>query len=83
MEMRCGTERRQVRWSHMHMWWIKIRRATSGMKDPSPRPDHTAQGSSTRKIKPHNLWLKKPVGVGWQKELLDFQGTQLKGPAWS
>ena len=24
------------------------------MRYPSPRPDHTAQGSSTRKINPHN-----------------------------
>ena len=33
--------------------WIKIRRDALGESDPSPRPDCTAQGSSTRKINPH------------------------------
>ena len=36
---------------------IKIKRHTLGARDPSPRPDHTAQGSGTRKINPHNMWL--------------------------
>ena len=44
-------------WSHIHVWWIKIGKDTWGMRDPSQRPDHTAQGSSIRKIKPHNFWL--------------------------
>ena len=25
--------------------------------DPKPRPDHPAQGSSSKKISPHNFWL--------------------------
>ena len=37
--------------------WIKIRRDTLGVSDPSYRPDSTAQGSSTRKINPHNFLL--------------------------
>ena len=47
------------RWRGMEMQnrWVKIRRNTSGVRDPSPRPDHPAQGSSTRKISPHNFWL--------------------------
>ena len=47
----------QNRWSHIHMWWIKIRKDTLGASDPSPRPYCTAQGSRARKIKPHNFWL--------------------------
>ena len=39
------------------VWWIKIRRDRLGASDPKPRPDHTAQGSSARKIDPHNFWL--------------------------
>ena len=53
----CGTERWQNGWSHIHVWWIKIGRDTLGMRDPRPRPDDSAQGSSTRKINPHNFWL--------------------------
>ena len=34
------------------------------MSDLSPRPDHSAQGSSVRKISPHNFWLLKTSG-GW------------------
>ena len=42
---------------HTHAYWIKIRRYTLGAKDPTPTPDHPAQGSSTRKVSPHNFWL--------------------------
>ena len=28
-----------------------------GLNNPSPKPDHIPQRSSTRKIKPHYLWL--------------------------
>ena len=47
----------QNRLSHTHVWWIKIRRDTSGVRDPSPTPYPQAQGSSARKISPHNFWL--------------------------
>ena len=40
-----------------HVWWIKIGRDTLGVRDPSPTPDHPAQGSSARKISPYNFWL--------------------------
>ena len=43
--------------SHIHMWGIKVRRDTLGASDPSPRPDCTAEGSSARKMNPHNFWL--------------------------
>ena len=39
---------------HSHVV-IKIRRDTLGVSDPSPRPDHTAQSSSARKINPHKF----------------------------
>ena len=42
---------------HTYMWWIKIRRDILGVRYPSPTPDHPAQGSSARKIRPHNFWL--------------------------
>ena len=41
--------------SHIHAWWIKIRRDTVEASDP--RPDCTAQGSSTRKINLCDFWL--------------------------
>ena len=28
--------------SHTHVWWIKVRRDTSGVRDASPAPDHPA-----------------------------------------
>ena len=34
-------------WSHIHVWWVKIGKDTSEASDPSPRPDYSAQGSST------------------------------------
>ena len=52
-----GVERWQNGQSHIHVWWIKIRRDTLGARDPSPKPDHPAQGSSARKINPRNFWL--------------------------
>ena len=60
------------RQSHTHLWWIKIRRDISQLRDPSPIPDHTAPGSSARKISPHNFWLLKPVGVGVAEETAGF-----------
>ncbi|KAF6114519.1 hypothetical protein HJG60_010500 [Phyllostomus discolor] len=42
---------------HTYMWWIKIGRHTSGVRDPRPTPDHPAHGSSDGKISPHNFWL--------------------------
>ena len=45
------------RQSHIHVWWRKIGKDTLGVSDPSPKPDHTTQCSSIRKINPHNLWL--------------------------
>ena len=56
-EKLSGTERQQSGQSHTHLLWIKIRRDTSGAKDPSPRPDRSVQGSSAGKMSPHNFWL--------------------------
>ena len=63
------------RLSHTHVWWIKIRRDTLGVRDRSPTPDHPAQGSSAGKINPHNFWLWKPVGVGVAEETAGFSGV--------
>ena len=51
-----------------------------GVSNPSPRPDHIAQGSSTGKIHPHNFWLEKSVGVGAAEENARFLELCLKGP---
>ena len=32
-------------------------------KSPSPTPGPPAQGSSARKISPHDFWLQKRVGI--------------------
>ena len=56
--------------SHTHVWQIKIRSDTSGVRDPSPTPDHTAQSSSTRKISPHIAsGCKHQWRLGQQKTL--------------
>ena len=34
-----------------------------GVRIPSPTPGPPAQGSSDRKISPHNFWLQKPAGI--------------------
>ena len=53
---RCGVGGEVVMdgWPLIHVWRIKIRRDALGAGNPSPRLDHTAQGSSTGKIHPHN-----------------------------
>ena len=56
-------------------------RDTLGVSNPSARPDYTAQGSSTGKIKPHYLCLQKPVRAGTVEKTARF--SPLKGPAWS
>ena len=43
---------------------------------PSPRPDHTAQGSSAGKRKPYKFWLEKPVGEGKEKMGGKVQGLR-------
>ena len=70
----CGDAEMWNRWSHTHIWWIKIGRYTLGPRDPSLITDHPAQGSSTRKISPHNFLLKKSVGVGTAEETVGFSG---------
>ena len=62
---RCRDRDRQ---SHIHVQWIKNRKDASEVRDPSPSPDHWAQGSSIKKISPYNIWRCKPVGVGMVKE---------------
>ena len=55
----------------------------SERSNPNPRPDHTTQSSSTRKLDPHNFWLRKPLGVGAAEETADLQEDLLKEPAWT
>ena len=43
--------------SHTQVWWIKIEMDTSGVRDPSPTPNHSGQGSRVRKMSPHNFRL--------------------------
>ena len=62
------------RQSHIHVWWRKIGKDTSGVSDPSPRPAHTAQGSSARKISPHHFWMQKQVEVAAVEESAGFSG---------
>ena len=70
--MTSGEERHRDgnRWSHTHVWWIKNGRDTLGARDPGPSSDHPAQGSSTRKISPHHLWLYRPVGIVAAEEMV-------------
>ena len=58
-----------------YMWWIKIGKDSLGASNPSHRPDHIAQGCSTKKINPHNFWLQKSVGVGAAEKTAEFPGN--------
>ena len=50
-----------------------------GVSNPSPRPDHRVQRSSTRKINPITSVYKNWWGLQWQKKLPDFQESPFKG----
>ena len=41
----------------------KFGRGISGVRSPSPTPEPPDEGSSARKISPHNPWLQKPVEI--------------------
>ena len=53
----AGNQRCATGWSRTHVWWVNIRRVIPGVKHSSSIPDHPDQGSSGRKISPHNFWL--------------------------
>ena len=74
-EGRCGDAEWQ---SHNSMCWIKIGRDTSGMRYPSPIPDHQAQGSRARKMSPYNFCCKNQWGLGHHKKQQDSKVSHLK-----
>ena len=51
-----------------------------GSEGSQPHARPPAQGSSARKISPHNFWLWKPVGQSQWKKLLDSQAVLYKRP---
>ena len=65
---------------HLCVWWIKIRRNISGARSPSPNLVPPTQGSSVRKISPHNFWLQKPVDIESEEEILESQAVPPKEP---
>ena len=67
-------------WSLTHVWWIKIREGYLRSKEPSPITDCPAQGSSARKISPHNFWLQKSAGFESVEETSGDQAVPLKEP---
>ena len=50
--------------SKTYVWQLKIGRDTSGARDPSPMPDHSAQGSSARRYVPITSGCKNQWGLG-------------------
>ena len=50
-------------WSHICMWWIKIREGYLGSEESQSNTRPPVQGSSARKVSPHNFWLQKLVGT--------------------
>ena len=50
-------------WSHIHVWWIKLWEGYLRSKESQSHTRATTQGSSARKISPHNFWLQKPVRI--------------------
>ena len=59
-------------WSHIYVWWIKIRRDTLGASFPGRRPELTAQGSITSSCE--NQW-----GLGQRTNFWVFRKLHLKG----
>ena len=55
--------RHRTDWSHIHVWWIKIRRDISGVRDSIPTLGPPRQGFRARKVSPHKFWSWKPVGI--------------------
>ena len=43
--------------------WTKIREGYLQSEESRPIPGPPAQGSSVRKLSPHNFRLRKPVGI--------------------
>ena len=61
------------------MQWIKIGRDTLRARDPSPKSDHRAQGSSANKKSPELLVVKISGGRGSGRNCQIFRRLQLKG----
>ena len=51
------------------MWWIKIQEGYLGTEESQLYTRLPAQGSSAKKISPHNFWLQKPVGIESVEEI--------------
>ena len=75
-----GGAETQNGWSHTHVWWIKIGRDTSWVRDPSPRPHHPAQSSCARKLSPPTSGCENKWGLRQRKKLWESQKTPLRGP---
>ena len=75
-------QRCRMGWSHTYIWWIKIRRDSSGVRCPNSTPGRPAQGSSARKRSLRNFWLQKPVGIEAveDRNFLSPRQFLLKGP---
>ena len=58
----------------------KFRKDILKTKSPSPTPGSLAQGSSARKISPHNSGCKNQQGLSWGKKLPESQEVPLKKP---
>ena len=50
-------------WSHTHVWRIKTQEGYLKSKESQPYTRPLAQGSSARKVSPHNFWLQKLAGI--------------------
>ena len=59
VEMQGPAERhREAEWAVPHPQVVgKNWEGYLTVRDPSPTPDHPAQGSSAKKISPHSFWL--------------------------
>ena len=65
-------------WSHIHVWWVKIREGYLGREESQTHTRPPVQGSSARKISPHNFWMQKPSGIELVEKLLEPQIVSLK-----
>ena len=47
---------------------VKIQEGYLMSEESQPQTILPTQGSSARKISPHNFWLQNPVGIDWVEE---------------
>ena len=70
-----GRVQSRMGWLNTNVWGIKIWEGYLGARSTSPTPVPAAQGSSARKISPHNFWLQKLAETEAVEEIARIQSS--------